>query len=53
MTQFSIRLPDDMYEMIKSLAEKERRSLNSQLVKMLEEQTEAAESIRIEGERDE
>ncbi len=38
MTQFSIRLPDDMYKIIKILAEKERRSLNSQLVKMLEEE---------------
>ena len=38
MTQFSIRLPDDMYKIIKVLAEKERRSLNSQLVKMLEEE---------------
>lgn len=41
MTQFSIRLPEDMYEIIKALAEKERRSLNSQLVKMLEEEVEA------------
>ncbi len=36
MIQFSIRLPEDMYEAIKTLAEKERRSLNSQLVKLLE-----------------
>ena len=38
MIQFSIRLPEDMYEAIKNLAEKERRSLNSQLVKMLEDE---------------
>ena len=38
MIQFSIRLPEDMYEVIKKLAEKERRSLNAQLVKMLEEE---------------
>jgi hypothetical protein len=37
MIQFSIRLPDDMYERISAIAKKEKRSLNAQVLMMLEE----------------
>lgn len=34
----TVRLPDVMYELIKALAEKERRSLNNQVVWLLDQQ---------------
>ena len=37
MVQFSIRLPDDMYGHILETAQAEHRSLNAQVLTMLEE----------------
>jgi len=39
MIQFSIRLPENMYSAIKEAADKEHRSINAQIVKMLEDVT--------------
>lgn len=36
MGAITIRLPDDLHEMIRELAEAERRSINNQIVMMLE-----------------
>jgi len=36
MLRFSLRLPDDVHRRLKALAQKERRSINEQIVRMLE-----------------
>lgn len=36
MTPITVRLPDDLHERLTQIAEDERRSLNSQIVYMLE-----------------
>jgi hypothetical protein len=41
-----LRLPDDLYEAIKRLAEKELRSINAQIVTLLKEAIEAREKAR-------
>ena len=37
MQQISIRLPEGIYKIIKQNSEKQRRSVNSEIVKMLED----------------
>lgn len=37
MIRFSLRLPDEIYRAIKELAEKEKRSVNSQIIYILTE----------------
>ena len=47
MIQFSIRLPEDMYSAIKEAADKEHRSINAQVLRMLEDVT-TREIIRLQ-----
>ena len=46
MPQLSIRLPENMYKLLKKEAEKQRRSLNSQIIKTLEDRLEEKENIQ-------
>src|SRR5690606_18585699 len=43
MIRFSLRIPDDVHRRVKALAERERRSINEQIVRMLETHPEVME----------
>jgi predicted DNA-binding protein len=43
MIRYSLRLPDELHERIKRLAERDNRSLNGQLITMLEAETKRLE----------
>lgn len=43
ITRFSLRLPKELADKLKRLAEKENRSLNGQIVELLERATEGSD----------
>lgn len=43
MIRFSLRLSEELHERIKRLSEREKRSLNNQMIAMLEAETKRAE----------
>jgi len=49
MIQFSIRVPDDMHKQISESAKKMRRSLNAEIVTMLEEVIEKNSNYQKQG----
>jgi len=50
LAKYSLRLPKDLYAQLAELAQKHRRSINKELVYMIE-QAIAAEKERADGER--
>ena len=47
MVKFALRIPETLYEKLKELAEKERRSINSQIIHIIEEYIKKKENTAI------